>query len=318
MDFILLNAPVPLSLDAPAPLDLDTPVLENIDEIKENLNPSFIETFLKGLPEFFFNLGLRVLIAGAAFYLGTRLISFITTVVNKSLDRAGLEKGVITFVDSLLRILLYCLLLLLLASAFGVEATSILAVFGSATLAIGLALQGSLSNIAGGFIILLMKPFKVGDYIREDSHGNEGSVTEITIFYTRLTTIDNKEVMIPNGSLANTSIVNVTWLPQRRIDFSVGISYEADLIKAKEVLKTLAEEIPGYLDKEEPVVFVRSLDDSAVTLGCRFYVETENYWKALWTFNERVKLAFDEKGIEITYNKLDVILKDNSTAGTDL
>ncbi len=292
-----------------APLSLDTPVMENIEEIKENLNPGFIESFLKGLPEIIFDLGLRVIIAAVAFFIGTKLIKFITKILNKSLEKAGLEKGVITFADSLLRILLYCLLILVLASAFGVDATSLLAVFGSATLAIGLALQGSLSNLAGGFIILLMKPFKVGDYIKEDAKGNEGRVTEITIFYTKLTTIDNKEVMIPNGSLTNTSIVNVTWLPNRRIDFSVGISYDADILKAKETLKKVAVSVPGYLGHEEPKVFVKSLDDSAVTIGCRFMVETEEYWNALWTMNEKVKLTFDAEGIEITYNKLDVNIR---------
>ena len=227
-------------------------------------------------------------------------------IINKSLNNAGAEKGVITFIDSFLNIVLYAFLIMVLASGFGVDAASILAIFGSATLAIGLALQGSLSNLAGGVVILLMKPFKVGDYIKEDSHGNEGRVTEIQIFYTRLTTVDNKEVMIPNGSLANTSIVNVTWLPTRRIDFSIGISYEADLLKAKDIIKREASAIPGILDRDELRVFVRSLDESQVTLGCRFYVENDAYWDSLWMLNENVKLAFDREGIEIPYNKLDV------------
>jgi len=283
--------------------------IEDIKDIQENLNPGFFEKFLQGLPELFFNLGVRILIAVVFFLVGRKLIRLIIKLINKSLNKAGSEKGVITFIDSFLRISLYALLFLIIASQLGVEAASILAVFGSATLAVGLALQGSLSNLAGGVVILLMKPFKVGDYIKEDSHGNEGRVTEITIFYTRLTTIDNKEVMIPNGALANTSIVNVTWLPARKIDFSVGISYEADLLKAKELLKIKAKEMPGYLGNEEPSVFVKSLDDSAVTIGCRFYVETAEYWNAYWSFNETVKLTFDSEGVEITYNKLDVNIR---------
>ncbi len=280
--------------------------MENLEELKENLDPDYFQDFLKRLPETFFNLGIRVIFAALVFFVGTKLIKLITKLLNRSLVKMGAEKGVITFIDSFLRIVLYAVLILAMASGFGVDATSILAVFGSATLAVGLALQGSLSNLAGGVVILLMKPFKVGDYIREDSKGNEGKVTEITIFYTRLTTVDNREVMVPNGALANTSIVNVTWLPARRIDFSVGISYDSDLLKAKKILSETAKEIPGILDKEEPFVFVRSLDNSAVTLGCRFYVETETYWNSLWALNERVKLAFDENGIEIPYNKLDV------------
>ncbi|MCR5024182.1 MAG: mechanosensitive ion channel family protein [Lachnospiraceae bacterium] len=264
------------------------------------------EEFIKQAPQAAFNLGVRIVIIAVIFFIGTRVIKIIMRLINKSLNKAGAEKGVITFIDSFLNIVMYAFLIMVLASGFGVDAASILAIFGSATLAIGLALQGSLSNLAGGVVILLMKPFKVGDYIREDSHGNEGRVTEIQIFYTRLTTVDNKEVMIPNGSLANTSIVNVTWLPTRRIDFSIGISYEADLLKAKDIIKREASEIPGILDRDELRVFVRSLDESQATLGCRFYVENDAYWDSLWMLNENVKLAFDREGIEIPYNKLDV------------
>ena len=298
-------------LDETLPVIDEISSIEDIKDIQENLNPGFFEKFLQGLPEVLFNLGIRIFLAIIFFLVGRKLIKLIISIVNKSLNKAGTEKGVITFIDSFLRISLYALLFLIIASELGVEAASILAIFGSATLAVGLALQGSLSNLAGGMVILLMKPFKVGDYIKEDSHGNQGRVTEITIFYTRLTTIDNKEVMIPNGALANTSIVNVTWLPARKIDFSVGISYEADLLKAKEVLTRIAKEMPGYLGNEKPSVFVKSLDDSAVTIGCRFFVETEQYWNAYWTLNEKVKLTFDSEGIEITYNKLDVNIRQN-------
>ena len=289
--------------------------VENIEELQENLDPSVWEEFLKGIPKAAMNLGIRIVLIAVVFFLGTRIIKLIMKLINKSLEKVGAEKGVITFIDSFLNIVMYAFLIMILASGFGVDAASILAIFGSATLAIGLALQGSLSNLAGGVVILLMKPFKVGDYIREDSHGNEGRVMEIQIFYTRLTTVDNKEVMIPNGSLANTSIVNMTWLPTRRIDFSIGISYEADLLKAKEIIKYEASQIPGRLDKGEPVVFVRSLDESQVTLGCRFYVENDSYWDSLWALNENVKLAFDRGGIEIPYNKLDVNVLDRRPSG---
>ncbi len=308
---VFINSVVPV-VDAELPALDEIGSIEDIKDIKENLDPGFFQEFLKGLPEFFFNIGIRILIAIILFLIGKKLIKILTGLVKASLSKAGSEKGVITFIDSFLRISLYALLILIIASELGVQAASIIAVFGSATLAVGLALQGSLSNLAGGVVILLMKPFKVGDYIREDSHGNEGRVTSISIFYTKLTTVDNKEVMIPNGALANTSIVNVTWLPTRRVDFSVGISYEADLLKAKEVLKNVVLELPGLLDKDAPEVFVRSLDDSAVTLGCRFFVENDDYWKSLWELNEKVKLSFDREGIEITYNKLDVNLKSVS------
>ena len=289
--------------------------VENIEDLQENLDPSVWEEFIKGIPKAALNLGIRIVLIAVVFFLGTRIVKLIMKLINKSLEKVGAEKGVITFIDSFLNIVMYAFLIMILASGFGVDAASILAIFGSATLAIGLALQGSLSNLAGGVVILLMKPFKVGDFIREDSHGNEGRVMEIQIFYTRLTTVDNKEVMIPNGSLANTSIVNMTWLPTRRIDFSIGISYEADLLKAKEIIKREASLIPGKLDKGELSVFVRSLDESQVTLGCRFYVENGAYWDSLWALNENVKLAFDREGIEIPYNKLDVNVLDRRPSG---
>lgn len=289
--------------------------VENIGDLQENLDPSVWEEFIKGIPKAALNLGIRIVLIAVVFFLGTRIVKLIMKLINKSLEKVGAEKGVITFIDSFLNIVMYAFLIMILASGFGVDAASILAIFGSATLAIGLALQGSLSNLAGGVVILLMKPFKVGDFIREDSHGNEGRVMEIQIFYTRLTTVDNKEVMIPNGSLANTSIVNMTWLPTRRIDFSIGISYEADLLKAKEIIKREASLIPGKLDKGELSVFVRSLDESQVTLGCRFYVENSAYWDSLWALNENVKLAFDREGIEIPYNKLDVNVLDRRPSG---
>ena len=289
--------------------------VENIEDLQENLDPSVWEEFIKGIPKAALNLGIRIVLIAVVFFLGTRIVKLIMKLINKSLEKVGAEKGVITFIDSFLNIVMYAFLIMILASGFGVDAASILAIFGSATLAIGLALQGSLSNLAGGVVILLMKPFKVGDFIREDSHGNEGRVMEIQIFYTRLTTVDNKEVMIPNGSLANTSIVNMTWLPTRRIDFSIGISYEADLLKAKEIIKREASLIPGKLDKGELSVFVRSLDESQVTLGCRFYVENGAYWDSLWALNENVKLAFDREGVEIPYNKLDVNVLDKRPSG---
>ena len=289
--------------------------VENIEDLQENLDPSVWEEFIKGIPKAALNLGIRIVLIAVVFFLGTRIVKLIMKLINKSLEKVGAEKGVITFIDSFLNIVMYAFLIMILASGFEVDAASILAIFGSATLAIGLALQGSLSNLAGGVVILLMKPFKVGDFIREDSHGNEGRVMEIQIFYTRLTTVDNKEVMIPNGSLANTSIVNMTWLPTRRIDFSIGISYEADLLKAKEIIKREASLIPGKLDKGELSVFVRSLDESQVTLGCRFYVENGAYWDSLWALNENVKLAFDREGIEIPYNKLDVNVLDRRPSG---
>ena len=199
----------------------------------------------------------------------------------------------------------------MLASSFGVDAASIVAVLGSAGVAIGLAIQGSLSNLAGGVLILLLKPFRVGDYIVESSTGKEGTVTEIQIFYTRLLTVDNKTVILPNGSLANNSIVNITAQANRRMDISVSVSYSADLKRTKEVLFNVLQKDEAVLKDKERVVFVDELGASGVNLGVRCWFKQEDYWAGKWRITENCKLALDEAGIEIPFNQLDVHLKQN-------
>ena len=171
---------------------------------------------------------------------------------------------------------------------------------------VGLALQGSLSNLAGGILILLMKPFVIGDYIIQGS--DEGTVTEIGLVYTKLLTSDNRVVMIPNGQLSDDSLTNVTSSTTRRLDITVGISYNADLKDAKAILDRLGREDPARLPDQEMNVFVSELGDSAVILGLRFWVNNGDYWQANWRLNEQIKLEFDAAGIEIPYNQLDVHL----------
>ena len=198
---------------------------------------------------------------------------------------------------------------MLIASGFGVDTTSIVALVGSAGLALGLALQGSLANFAGGVLILLVKPFKVGDYIIQGSL--EGTVSEIQMIYTYLLTPDNRKVVIPNGTLADNSLINVTAEEKRRLDIDVGISYTADLRKAKEVSMGLLEKEERVLTEEERMVVVSELADSAVILKLRFWVKPEDYWSTKWDVTESVKLAFDENGIEIPFNQMDVHIREN-------
>ena len=178
-------------------------------------------------------------------------------------------------------------------------------------MAIGLALQGSLSNFAGGVLILLLKPFVVGDYIIEDSQKNEGTVKEIQIFYTKLSTVDNKTIVIPNGTLANTSLTNVTAKDVRRLDLSIDISYEADLRKAKEIIEGLLKEDDSILKEEEILVFVDQLGASSVVIGTRAWVKTDEYWPTRWRLLEEIKLALDENHIEIPYQQITLHMKEN-------
>ena len=256
------------------------------------------------------NLGGRILFALIFLFIGMQLIKLVRKILKKSMEKANAETGVMQFVDSFVKASLYVILIFMLASSFGVDAASIVALVGSAGVAIGLAVQGSLSNLAGGVLILLLKPFVVGDYICESATGKEGTVTEIHIFYTKLVTADNRVVILPNGTLANTSITNVTTSKSRRVDVMVWISYQADLKVAKEVLTKVLEQETKALKDKEKIVFVDSLGASAVNLGVRCWFATEDYWEGLWRVTENCKLALDEAGIEIPYNQLDVHMKN--------
>lgn len=283
---------------------------EFISEITEgNLKPGVIEEFLNELPSKALNFGMKVLLCIVLFLIGVKIIQLVRKMLRRSMEKAGAEEGVRSFVDSFVKAALYVLLGFVLLSWFGVDTASIVALVGSAGVAIGLAIQGSLSNLSGGVLIMLLKPFKVGDFIREDTHGNMGTVTEIQIFYTKLSTVDNQVVVLPNGSLANTSLTNASGNRERRMDVKVGISYAADLKKAKEVLFSLLEENAQVIKEMEYRVFVDELADSAVILNMRCYFPQEVFWEEKWRMTENAKLALDEAGIEIAYPQLDVHMK---------
>lgn len=250
--------------------------------------------------------GIRVLLALAFFFIGRILIKWIRKIVRRSIERSSADKGVEQFVDSVLKFALYFLLIFSIASKFGVDTTSVAALIASGGVAIGLALQGSLSNFAGGVLILLLKPFEVGDYIIEDSNGKEGTVKEIQIFYTKLSTIDNKTIVIPNGMLTNNSLTNATAKDERRLDLKLSISYSADLKKAKMLIENIMRQDKSILKDDEIVVFVDDLADSAVVIGARAWVKNEEFWPTKWRLLETIKLTLDEHGVEIPYPQLTV------------
>lgn len=284
--------------------------MENASEVISDMNVSkeAFEEFFSEILEGAMHLGFRVILAIVFFLVGTQIIKLVRKVVKKSMQRANAELGAIQFVDSFLRAAMYVLLVLVLAGSCGVDAASIVAVLGSAGVAIGLAVQGSLSNLAGGVLILMLKPFKVGDYIIESSTGKEGTVEEIQIFYTKLLTFDNQSVVLPNGNLANNSLVNVTAKDCRRMDITVSIAYKADLKKAKEVLAQVLEEDEAAMKDKEKIVFVSQLGHSAVELGVRCWFKHADFWPGKWRVTENCKLALDAAGIEIPFNQLDVHL----------
>ena len=275
-------------------------VTEQISRTQE-----YIDRYLPSVLSF----GLRLLFAVIVFLVGARLIKLLRKFIRRSMERAGADVGLMQFLDSLLKVIFYFVLIMLIASGFGVDTTSVMALVGSAGLTIGLAFQGSLSNFAGGVLLLLIKPFKVGDYIIYVADNLEGTVTEVQMFYTTLLTADNRRVVIPNGVLSNNSLVNVTAQDKRRLDIDVGIGYDSDLKLAKELCEKLLNHEEKILDDQEHIVVVDSLADSAVMLKLRFWVRPEDYWSTKWRMTENVKILFDENGIEIPFNQVDVNIK---------
>lgn len=294
----------------------DTTIADTTQEVTDatqeavkqvNQLTQYVQDSIPGLITF----GLKVLAALVAFFIGRLVIRWIRKIVRRSFERSGADRGVEQFVDSLLKYGLYALLVFSLISSLGFDTTSVAAVLASGGVAIGLALQGSLSNFAGGVLILLLKPFVVGDYIIEDTNGKEGTVKEIQIFYTKLSTIDNKTIVIPNGMLTNNSITNATAKDERQLDLRVGISYDADIRQAKSVIENLLIKDECIIKNEQINVFVHELADSAVVLGIRAWVKNEEYWETRWRLLEEIKILLDENGIEIPYPQMAVHMKEN-------
>lgn len=241
--------------------------------------------------------------------VGSKLIKFVVKLLKSVMTKGNVEPGLVTFLSSLAKYALYFVLGMMVLSQFGVTSASVIAVLGSAGLAVGMALQGSLSNFAGGVLILLLKPFIVGDYIVENGGGQEGTVSEIGIFYTKLLTVDNKAIMLPNGALSNNSIVNVTAMNKRRVDIEVGVAYSSDLAKVKAVLTDVAMSDEARLADEVVDIYVSDLGQSSVVMGVRVWVQKDNYWTAKWRLTENIKLALDKNGIEIPFPQMEVNLK---------
>lgn len=294
----------------------DTTIADTTQEVTDatqeavkqvNQLTQYVQDSIPGLITF----GLKVLAALVAFFIGRLVIRWIRKIVRRSFERSGADKGVEQFVDSLLKYGLYALLVFSLISSLGFDTTSVAAVLASGGVAIGLALQGSLSNFAGGVLILLLKPFVVGDYIIEDTNGKEGTVKEIQIFYTKLSTIDNKTIVIPNGMLTNNSITNATAKDERQLDLRVSISYDADIRQAKSVIENLLIKDECIIKNEQINVFVHELADNAVVLGIRAWVKNEQYWETRWRLLEEIKILLDENGIDIPYPQMAVHMKEN-------
>ena len=248
----------------------------------------------------------KLLLAIITLLVGLWVIKLIVRGLGKAMARSKVDVSLQKFLSSLLGILLKILLIISVASMVGIATTSFVAILGAAGLAVGLALQGSLANFAGGVLILLFKPFTVGDVI--DAQGYVGKVHTIQVFNTILKTPDNKTIIIPNGPLSNGSITNFSTETRRRVDMTFGIGYDDDINKAREVLNGLVKNDSRILDDPEPQIVVSELADSSVNFAVRVWCDSADYWGIYFDMHEKVKMAFDQNGIGIPYPQTDVHL----------
>jgi small conductance mechanosensitive channel len=270
----------------------------------DNINTSTLQGYMEKAIDLAIEYGPKLLLAIIVLIVGLWIIRLVVKSINKAMEHSNVEPSLRKFLSSLSGILLKVLLLISVASMIGIATTSFIAILGAAGLAVGLALQGGLANFAGGVIILIFKPFKVGDFI--EAQGYMGTVNEITIFTTILKTPDNKTVIIPNGSLSNGSMVNFSTEPKRRVDMVFGIGYGDSIEKAKQVLKQLVDSDERIHKDPAAQIVVGELGDNSVNFNVRAWCDSGNYWGIYFDMHEKVKLTFDKEGISIPFPQRDV------------
>ena len=273
-----------------------------------NFKSMTLETIVKRIIDWTFTGGIKLIIGTLAIVIGFKIINKLSKRFINLAEKRNVDMTLIKFIKSFISYTLKILLVLIIAGSYWkLELSGLAAIVASAGVAIGLALQGSLSNFAGGFIILLLRPFKVGDYIKTGQF--EGTVEQIGVFYTSLTTIDNKVVLIPNGSLSNGSLVNYSAKDTRRVDLVFAVSYESDILKVRGILKDIVQQHRLVLDYPEPFVGLLEQADSSLNFAVRVWVNTPDYWTVYFDLLEEVKLRFDKEEISIPYPQIDLHLK---------
>lgn len=275
------------------------------------ISEKFIEKVLDNAFSTVSDFGIKLIWALIILSVGFKISKYLVKWTKKFLERSSIDDSVASFIMSIVRIGSKVIVIMMAVTTLGIETSSILAVLASAGVAVGLALQGSLSNICSGLLILLVRPFKVGDVIKEDTHGNEGTVVAIDLIYTRIKTVDNKVIVIPNSVITSSSLTNVTGQSERRLEIRFGIGYQDDIKLAKAIIERIAAEHAKTIDQNPIQVYVDELADSCIYIGMRVWVPTDDYYPIRWDILERVKIEFDKAGINIPYNQLDVhLVKD--------
>lgn len=263
-----------------------------------------MEEYVEKSVEMMMEFGPRILLAILVLILGLWIIKAVSNGLVRLMQKRNVDPSLVPFLRSLVSVLLKVTLVISVVSMLGVETTSFIAILGAAGLAVGLALSGTLQNFAGGVMILIFKPFKVGDFV--DAQGYSGTVKEIQIFNTIMKSPDNKTIIIPNGGLATGAMVNFSTEPTRRVDMSFGIGYGDDIDKAKSILMRLMEEDERVLKDPAPTVAVAELADSSVNFNVRPWVKSADYWGVYLDMHEKVKKTFDAEGVSIPFPQMDV------------
>jgi small conductance mechanosensitive channel len=261
------------------------------------------------LLELITDFGIALASALAVLIIGLFVIKKLTNALRKYFDRKDFDESLETFLLSLSGIALKLMLFVVVIQMLGVQSSSLVAVLGAAGLAVGLALSGTLQNFAGGVMILIFKPFKVGDYI--DAQGHAGTVSEVQIFNTILKTPDNKTIIVPNGGLANGSMVNYSAEPTRRVDWTFGIAYGDDADKAQAVIRKLMNDDARILQDPAPFVELGALADSSVNFTVRAWVNTPDYWAVHFDMNKKIYQTFAKEGLSIPFPQMDVHVHNN-------
>lgn len=263
----------------------------------------------EGISELIILYGGKILIGLVILFFGFKITNRLVNAMEKRLNKKSYDPMIISFAIPMVRISVKVLIGLTVINFVGVQTTSIVAAIGGAGFAVGLAFQGSLSNFAGGILLLVLKPFKVNDYIEVGN--NKGSVESISIFYTYLRTFDNKRIVIPNSSVTNSSIINYTTHDQRRIDYTIGVAYESDIDFVKKIIKDVIEEDPLILTDPNPVIGLGTFASSSINFDIKLWVKTPDYWTVYYRFNESIKRSFNKNNIEFPFPHMDVnIYKD--------
>lgn len=269
--------------------------------------PGFLDRLKDKLYDFATTYGMRLVAAILLLVIGFKLVGILVRAYKNSKLYERLDPTVRTFLQSVLSITLKLLLIVSAAAIMGVPMSSMVALVTSAGLTIGLALQGGLSNIAGGFVILVFKPFEVGDYICFSQY--EGTVKSINLFYTKMITLDNRQITIPNSMVSNDALINNSAMKTRRVDLEFSVSYDSDLDTVRDTILRVAANDPDVRKEPAPVALLQKQDSSALVFCCRVFCKTEKYWDVYFRMNENVKRAFDENGVSIPYPQMDVHMR---------